>query len=204
MGFTPSLFRVCGPITQLFSCWETLVTSPGGGKVSKGVLVAEVMDDPALRDGFSPCPKAAVVLTADPFTPASSRAGQGTALLLLQARNLCRTALPAITARGSIGTGAQGAKRKGTFTELSWHKAPLQTKFLLRSSQLQEALSIASRRADKPPLNEAWPSSARSPHPRGRAASAARSNQRCSPSGSCGCRICRKKPCLQHHDSCST
>lgn len=109
-----------------------------------------------------------------------------------------------ITARGSIGTGAQGAKRKGTFTELSWHKAPLQTKFLLRSSQLQEALSIASRRADKPLLNEAWPSSARSPHPRGRAASAARSNQRCSPSGSCGCRICRKKPCLQHHDSCST
>lgn len=32
----------------------------------------------------------------------------------------------------------------------------------------------------------------------------AHSNQRCSPSGSCGCHTCMKKPCPQHRDSCST
>lgn len=178
------------------------VTSPGGGKVSKGLLVAEMLDNPALWDGFSPCPKAAVVLTTDPFTPASSRAGQGPPLL--QASKPCRTASPADHSTRQHQDGGTGGQKKGTFTELSWHKASLQTKFLLQSSQLQEALSTASRRADEPLLDEAWPSSARSPHPRDRAASVARSNQRCSPSDSCGCHICRKKPCLQHHDSCST
>lgn len=42
------------------------------------------------------------------------------------------------------------------------------------------------------------------PHPRGRAAFEARSSRRCSPSGSCGCRTCRRTPCPRRRGSCST
>lgn len=63
------------------------------------------------------------------------------------------------------------------------------------------AASSLLGQSSHPPRENLGP---KSPHPRGRAAFEARRSGRCSPSGSCGCRTCRRTPCRRRRGCGST
>lgn len=172
-------------------------------KAAKGVLHGRDVRQARSARSFlcPPCPLSSRLGAA----PSSSRAGQHTPFPVLhpKTRICCSREAGAsppselsllVAARGSVRWGGSHRRPQGkAHTQSTRHHCEQHSFFGAASSLLgQTSCPWRVRPGSK------------FPHPRGRAAFEARSSRRCSPSGSCGCRTCRRTPCPRRRGSCST